>query len=284
MKKLLFSFAAASMMLACSSSQSSLSNAQSGPSEDSKLSAVLWQQTSAEYEALCHQAFNAAAYRLAIISNSGLDVIDQETGAAIVDQSSPNKKMAIVMDLDETVLDNSPYNGWLIENNKTYNAESWTEWCNLAKAELVPGALEFIEKAKNQGIKIMYISNRSVDDLEATISNLQNSGITVDRSNVLLKTENSEKIKRREQVMGSYNIVMLIGDNLADFTDAFDQELSINERKVLIEKYRNDFGKKFIVLPNVMYGDWENTLKSNNNSDYIQNYNAYGLKKYIKTY
>jgi len=284
MKKLLFSFAAASMMLACSSSQSSLSNAQSGPSEDSKLSTVLWQQTSAEYEALCHQAFNAAAYRLAIISNSGLDVIDQETGAAIVDQSSPNKKMAIVMDLDETVLDNSPYNGWLIENNKTYNAESWTEWCNLAKAELVPGALEFIEKSKNQGIKIMYISNRSVDDLEATISNLQNSGITVDRSDVLLKTENSEKIKRREQVMGSYNIVMLIGDNLADFTDAFDQELSINERKVLIEKYRNDFGKKFIVLPNVMYGDWENTLKSNNNSDYIQNYNAYGLKKYIKTF
>jgi len=284
MKKLLFSFAAASMMLACSSSQSSLSNAQSGPSEDSKLSAVLWQQTSAEYEALCHQAFNAAAYRLAIISNSGLDVIDQETGAAIVDQSSPNKKMAIVMDLDETVLDNSPYNGWLIENNKTYNAESWTEWCNLAKAELVPGALEFIEKSKNQGIKIMYISNRSVDDLEATISNLQNSGITVDRSDVLLKTENSEKIKRREQVMGSYNIVMLIGDNLADFTDAFDQELSINKRKVLIEKYRNDFGKKFIVLPNVMYGDWENTLKSNNNSDYIQNYNAYGLKKYIKTF
>ena len=192
--------------------------------------------------------------------------------------------MAIVMDLDETVLDNSPYNGWLIENNKTYNAESWTEWCNLAKAELVPGALEFIEKSKNQGIKIMYISNRSVDDLEATISNLQNSGITVDRSDVLLKTENSEKIKRREQVMGSYNIVMLIGDNLADFTDAFDQELSINERKVLIEKYRNDFGKKFIVLPNVMYGDWENTLKSNNNSDYIQNYNAYGLKKYIKTF
>jgi len=188
------------------------------------------------------------------------------------------------MDLDETVLDNSPYNGWLIENNKTYNAESWTEWCNLAKAELVPGALEFIEKSKNQGIKIMYISNRSVDDLEATISNLQNSGITVDRSDVLLKTENSEKIKRREQVMGSYNIVMLIGDNLADFTDAFDQKLSINERKVLIEKYRNDFGKKFIVLPNVMYGDWENTLKSNNNSDYIQNYNAYGLKKYIKTF
>ena len=146
MKKLLFSFAAASMMLACSSSQSTLSNAQSGATEDSKLSAVLWQQTSAEYEALCHQAFNVATYRLNIINNSDLDVIDQETGAAMVDQTSPNKKMAIVMDLDETVLDNSPYNGWLIENNKTYNVESWTEWCNIAKAELVPGALEFIEK------------------------------------------------------------------------------------------------------------------------------------------
>ncbi|MDA9312961.1 5'-nucleotidase, lipoprotein e(P4) family [Vicingaceae bacterium] len=284
MKKLLFSFAATSMMLSCSSSQSTLSNAQSGATEDSKLSAVLWQQTSAEYEALCHQAFNVATYRLNIINNSDLDVIDQETGAAMVDQTSPNKKMAIVMDLDETVLDNSPYNGWLIENNKTYNVESWTEWCNIAKAELVPGALEFIEKATNQSIKIMYISNRSIDDLEATIANLKNAGITVNRSDVLLKSNDSKKIERREKVMSKYNIVILIGDNLADFTDGFDEELSINERKALIEKYRNQFGKKFIVLPNVMYGEWENTLKSNNNSDYIQNYNAYGLKKYIKTF
>ena len=284
MKKLLFSFAATSMMLSCSSSQSTLSNAQSGATEDSKLSAVLWQQTSAEYEALCHQAFNVATYRLNIINNSDLDVIDQETGAAMVDQTSPNKKMAIVMDLDETVLDNSPYNGWLIENNKTYNVESWTEWCNIAKAELVPGALEFIEKATNQSIKIMYISNRSIDDLEATIANLKNAGITVNRSDVLLKSNDSKKIERRKKVMSKYNIVILIGDNLADFTDGFDEELSINERKALIEKYRNQFGKKFIVLPNVMYGEWENTLKSNNNSDYIQNYNAYGLKKYIKTF
>ena len=284
MKKLLFSFAATSMMLSCSSSQSTLSNAQSGATEDSKLSAVLWQQTSAEYEALCHQAFNVATYRLNIINNSDLDVIDQETGAAMVDQTSPNKKMAIVMDLDETVLDNSPYNGWLIENNKTYNVESWTEWCNIAKAELVPGALEFIEKATNQSIKIMYISNRSIDDLEATITNLKNAGITVNRSDVLLKSNDSKKIERRKKVMSKYNIVILIGDNLADFTDGFDEELSINERKALIEKYRNQFGKKFIVLPNVMYGEWENTLKSNNNSDYIQNYNAYGLKKYIKTF
>ena len=248
------------------------------------MSAVLWQQTAAEYEALCHQAFNAAAYRLNRINNSGLDVIDQETGAVLVDEISSNKKMAIVMDLDETVLDNSPYNGWLIENNKTYNAESWTEWCNNAKAELVPGALEFIQKAINQGVKIIYISNRSIDDLEATIANLQNVGIAVKRSDILLKSNTSKKIERREKVMASYNIVMLIGDNLADFADGFEEELSINERKELIEKYRNEFGKKFIVLPNVMYGEWENTLKSNNNSDYIQNYNAYGLKKYIKTF
>ena len=271
MKKLLFSFAATSMMLSCSSSQSTLSNAQSGATEDSKLSAVLWQQTSAEYDALCYQAFNLAAYRLS-------------TGA-MNDQIAANpKKKAIIMDLDETVINNSPYNGWLIENNKAYSPESWTEWSNLSNAELVPGASEFIDMARGQGLKIIFISNRSIEELESTITNLESKGITVKRSEVLLKTDNSLKTERRESVMTKYAVVMLIGDNLADFTDGFDQDLTIMERKELIVKFRSQFGKKFIVLPNVMYGDWEKTLKSNRNSDYIQNYNAYGLKKYIKSF
>ena len=254
-------------MWSCSSSKSSLSNAESSIAEDSKLSAVLWQQTSAEYEALCYQAFNAAAYRL----RSG--EIDKE--------ESSSKRMAIIMDLDETVLNNSPYNGWLIHNNKTYSKESWTEWSNLAQAGFVPGAIEFIDMATNQGFRVIFISNRSIEELEGTILNLEKAGISVKRSDVLLKTNTSSKIARRKQVLANYNIYMLIGDNLADFSDSFAEELSIYQRKELIEKFKKKFGKKFIILPNVMYGDWEKTLK-NNNSDYIQNNDAIGLKKYIK--
>tara|TARA_B110000503_G_C7087509_1_gene387979 strand:- start:117 stop:932 length:816 start_codon:yes stop_codon:yes gene_type:complete len=271
MKKLLFSLVTASMMLSCSNSKSTLSKVERSISEDSKLSAVLWQQTSAEYEALCYQAFNAASDYLSLVDNDGLE--------------ASSKKKAIVMDLDETVLDNSPYNGWLIENNKSYSDETWREWCMFEKAEFVPGAADFIDLATNRGFKIIFISNRSAEDLEVTINNLEKEGIAVNQSDVLLKTSSSSKIERREKVFVDYNVVMLIGDNLADFNDQFDEaELNINQRKELIDKFKGQFGKKFIVLPNVMYGDWENTLKSNNNSDYIQNYNAYGLKKYIKTF
>lgn len=257
-------------MLSCSNSKSMLSKVESTIAEDSKLSAVLWQQTSAEYEALCYQAFNAASYRLSTGDNDALD--------------ASSKKKAIVMDLDETVLDNSPYNGWMIENNKSYSEETWREWCMLEKAEFVPGAADFIDLATNKGFKIIFISNRSIEDMEVTIYNLEKGGIAVNRSDILLKTSSSSKIERREKVFTEYNVVMLIGDNLADFNDQFDEELNINQRKELIDKFKSQFGIFFIVLPNVMYGDWENTLKSNNNSDYIQNYNAYGLKKYIKTF
>jgi len=267
MKKLLFSLATVSMMWSCSGSKSSLSFAESTLSENSKLSAILWQQTAAEYDALCYQAFNLATNRVESMA------MDQ--------MASNSNKMAIVMDLDETVLDNSPFNGWLIHNNKTYTQENWTEWTSQASAAFVPGAVEFIEMATNQGFKIIYISNRTIEELEITISNLGKAGIVVSPSDVMLKTETSSKIDRRDKVLSSYEIFMLIGDNLADFNDQFDQDLNINRRKELTVKFRNEFGSKFIVLPNVMYGNWEKALK-NNNSDYIQNNDAIGLKKYIK--
>ena len=270
MKKILFTLVSASLMVACSSSKSSLSKAESTISENSKLSAVLWQQTSAEYEALCYQAFNAATYRMETTN---------------IDDSDGNiQKMAIVMDLDETVINNSPYNGWLIENNQEYSESSWREWTNSSKAELIPGAREFIVAAQNKGFKIVFISNRSIEELEPTVINLNNSGVEVDISDFLLKTGSSSKTDRRQKVLAQFKIFMLIGDNLADFNDAFDMELNIFERKELVAKYSGRFGSRFIVLPNVMYGNWENALKQKRNDASIQNDNAYGLRKYIKTF
>ncbi len=253
-------------MWSCSSSKS-LSTAESSIAENSKISAVLWQQTSAEYDALCYQAFNVATHRL----NSG-DMGNMDVNS---------KKLAIIMDLDETVLNNSPFNGWLIHNNKTYSPANWMEWSSLAKAEFVPGAIEFMQIAMNQGFKIFFISNRTVQELDFTIANLEKAGIIVNPPDVMLKTNSSSKAERRENVLSNYRVYMLIGDNLADFHNIFENDLSISERKNNALKFRNKFGSKFIVLPNTMYGGWEKALK-NSNSDYIQNSNSNGLKKYIK--
>lgn len=232
------------LLFACSASQyagggqSSLTNP--------ALNAVLWQQTSAEYDALCYQAFNTASSSL----------------KEIIERGEFEKSPMVILDLDETVIDNSPYNGKLVLENTEYSKESWKSWVNKREANLVPGALEFIQFAKQNGAKIGYISNRSVDDLEATMALMQRKGIDCGPRDFKLKSESSSKSKRRYQFDEVASIVMLIGDNLADFDDVFDQEgLSVTQRMGHTEALKDKFGKKFIILPNVMYGNWQKALE-----------------------
>lgn len=233
------------VLYACSSVKETSGSSSTSSSGDSKESAVLWQQTSAEYTALCYQAFNAAK---SYLTTSGEDI---KAGSA---------NTAIVMDLDETVLDNSPYNGYLINKGENYSRNSWKEWTDRAEAELIPGVLEFIQFARDRGFPIYFISNRREDELDATIQNLQRKGIEIDSRRVFLRREDRSKSKRREKVMAMNGIVMLIGDNLADFDDLFEEQLSVSMRKDLVYKNQEKFGRKFIILPNAMYGDWERTL------------------------
>lgn len=271
MKKILLSVVSVSLIWACSGSKQTASNlvSQNSNSEDAKVSAVVWQQTSAEYEALCYQAFNIASARL--------------TSSNLYDDSSTGREFAIVMDLDETVLNNSPYNGWLIQNNKSYSKESWKEWSGQVNAAFIPGAIEFIEAARHHGFKVFFISNRTEEELENTVANLEKGGIIVDPSDVLLKSTTSSKSERRQNVLSTYDIFMLIGDNLADFDDQFEKELSATQRKQLAESFKESFGYKFIVLPNTIYGDWEKALEVENSDDY-RNDNANGLKRFVRGY
>ena len=130
--------------------------------------AIYWQQNSAEYEALCYQAFNAAQAYL----NQFLDGFNPNG-----DEISNDKKKAIIMDLDETVFNNSPYNGYLVKNNLIYTPETWRDWTIQTSAELVPGAAEFIKGAIDAGIEIFFISNRSQAELPYTIQNLVDKGV-----------------------------------------------------------------------------------------------------------
>jgi 5'-nucleotidase (lipoprotein e(P4) family) len=208
-----------------------------------KILPVLFQQQAAEYRALCYQAFNIASLRIEKVRKKR--------------KSLP---LAIITDVDETVLDNSKSEAQWILEGKSYSDALWKEWTDKSVATLVPGALEFLHLAKKKGIEIFYVSNRDTTEVNSTVLNLKNlNAPNADAQHMIFKIDKSTKEPRRQMVMQKYNVIMLIGDNLNDFTTLFESKNSV-ERKLEVDKVREEWGRKFIVLPNVMYGEWESAL------------------------
>ena len=204
---------------------------------------VLWAQTAAEARALYYQAFNVARFRLD-------EALESETDG---------KTLAVVVDLDETVLDNSPCFAEMVKTDGMYG-NCWLEWVDLAEAEALPGAGEFLDYAESQGVEVFYVSNRFEAQREATMDSLVSVGFPyVDDDHVLLREAESSKESRRQTVAGSCEIVLLIGDNLNDFTDVFE-DTPVPERAAEVDALRDEFGSRFIVLPNSMCGDWEDAV------------------------
>ncbi|QCX38552.1 5'-nucleotidase, lipoprotein e(P4) family [Aureibaculum algae] len=239
------------------------------PLREYSIQAVLWQQNAAEYRALAYQAFNLAQLQLDNI---------------IANNKEPKKPLAIVTDIDETLLDNSPYSGKQIELDEEYTSLRWAEWVKLKKAEAIPGALQFFNYAKSKGVEVFYISNRSVKQKNETIENLVLKGFPfADNAHVLLKDETSGKEPRRLLVQENFEIVLLIGDNLSDFSETFENS-STAVRNNKVDSLKSIFGTTFIVLPNPMYGDWETKGIMEGKYDWT-NFQKDSLRvKKIKTY
>ncbi|NCI45444.1 5'-nucleotidase, lipoprotein e(P4) family [Sediminibacterium soli] len=209
---------------------------------DRKLLPVLWQQYAAEYRALCYQAFNIATERIARV------------------KKKRRGRLAIVTDIDETLLDNSYSEAQLLKEGKSYSQADWKRWTDLSAATEVPGASEFLRFAKDRGISIFYISNRDTSETESTIRNLQKLRFPdADREHMLLLQNTSSKESRRQTVQQTHRIVMLLGDNLNDFARAFEKA-DIRQRFLETDTARAEWGRRFIVLPNATYGEWENAL------------------------
>lgn len=205
--------------------------------------AVAWYQTSGEFRALCYQAFNTAKIH-----------VDSETS-----KNNGTVKRAIVVDIDETMLDNSPYEAANVLNNFGY-PEKWSAWTLSAKAKAIPGAVDFMNYAVSKGIDVFYISNRKEEERKATVENLKALGFPqADDAHLLLRTTTSNKEDRRKKVMETHQIIMLVGDNLNDFNNSFEKK-NIEEKFKLVDQSQTDFGIKYIVLPNPMYGDWEGSI------------------------
>ena len=215
---------------------------------DYLMMATLFQQRAAEKRALSYQAYNTATLML----NNALK------------SARLTKKLAVVVDIDETVLDNSPFEAKSILENSDYPTY-WKEWCELATARPIAGAVEFLTYAESQGVDVFYITNRKIALKDATLKNLQEKGFPfADEQHLLMKTTTSNKKPRREIVEKDHHIVLLVGDNLGDFLHDFDG-ITNQRRYSLTDSLKNEFGNRFIMLPNPMYGGWVNELINNNN-------------------
>lgn len=217
-----------------------------------QVGAVLYMQKAAEYRALCYQAFNTA--------QMFLDTDFEKKNLKKLPKDERKKPRAIVVDVDETVLDNSPSQAYGIVNKKPFNLPDWYAWGEKRSAKAIPGAVDFLNYAVSKGVKIFYISNRDEVQKQATIDNLKAVGFQdVANENVMLRTTESAKGARRQTISAKYRIVMLVGDNLNDLSSDFERK-SVADRYSEVEKSRKLFGAKYIVLPNAMYGDWENAI------------------------
>jgi 5'-nucleotidase (lipoprotein e(P4) family) len=226
--------------------------------------AVAWYQTSAECKALYLQGYNVARQNL-----------DQ----SLTQQT--DKPRAIILDLDETVFDNSPYNAYCALHD-IQAPKYMSDWMKSAQAKTVPGAKDFLNYADQNGVQIYYISDRSDDLLNATKKNLEKDGLPqASKDHILLKSK-SDKTKeaRRQSVEKDHDVIMFFGDSLTDFNDP--QKATVKGRYDDVMQNANQFGSKYIILPCPMYGGWEGAFY---NGDYnISNKKKTELRKSHLTY
>ncbi len=220
-----------------------------------QVAATLFMQHSGEYRALCFQAFN--------IAKLFLDKDFEKKSVKMLPKIERKRPRAIVVDIDETVLDNSPAQAYNIKNRLPFVLKNWYEWGEMRSAKAIPGSLDFLKYANGKGVKIFYVSNRDEVQKQATIDNLKSVGFPdATAETVLLRQTESSKTTRRTAISQNYRIVILAGDNLNDLSEVFEKK-SVAERFMEVDKTRELYGNKFIVLPNAMYGAWEDSIYDN---------------------
>ena len=211
---------------------------------------TLWYQNAAEVDALYQQGYNVATNKLK-------ELLKQPT----------DKPYSIVLDIDETVLSNIPFQVKMIKDGTAFNPKLWDEWVQKAEATPVAGAKEFLQFADKNKVQIYYISDRTDAQVDATIKNLEAQGLPVQGRDHLMFKKEGDKSKegRRQEVLKHTNLVMLFGDNLVDFAEFSTK--SEADRDKMFEQLKAEFGDKFIIFPNPMYGSWESAVYQGEKKD-----------------
>jgi len=213
-------------------------------------------QTAAEYWAIASAAYRGAQVTLeeSLRDTSWTASLEQGSGY----ESRPG---AVIFDLDETVLDNSPFQAQLVLERTVYQSAMWEAWVNEMAAGLVPGSKDFIAFAEGKGIRTFYVTNRTVGEQDKTLKNLAALGISASDATVLCVGENgwtSDKTPRRAEIAKTHRVLLLVGDDMNDFVSTAN--LSPLQRVALAQTHSRFWGKAWVLLPNPLYGSWERAL------------------------
>ena len=228
----------------------------SGPATHESVNATLWNQTAAEYIANSTQAYRVAAGNLdlALADTQWTAALEQRTGYS-------GLPPAVVMDIDETVLDNSRYNARIVREYGEYTQETFTEWCEESAAPPIPGAKMFVDHAVARGVTVIYYSRRIEQLRDCTTRNLLALGFPLPDQRYLLLNDKQPATRKghlRGELAKRFRILLLVGDDLEDFVAGSKADPA--SRRALANRYAERWGRQWIILPNPMYGTWETSL------------------------
>lgn len=230
-----------------------------------KIGATLWMQSATEYEAAATGSFNIAIQQMErALADPDWDALPRNEREGLPFAGLPP---AVIVDADETMIDNSAFTARSIRDGAEYDPKRWQAWVDERKARAVPGALAFARRAAELGVTIYYVTNRSHEgEFAGTADNLRALGfpIAADNANLVLmgdpRAPEHEKGTRRQWIGARHRVLLMLGDNLGDFVDGF--RTSVEARSALVAPYRDWWGQRWIMLPNPAYGSWESAIKA----------------------
>jgi 5'-nucleotidase (lipoprotein e(P4) family) len=240
--------------------------AQTPPADDS-LNATVWFQTSVERDLVFREIYRAAGEHLqAALADKRWDALPKE------DRGNDPRALppAIIVDVDETVLDNSPSQVRQIRSGRGFDEAAWGAWVEERKAKALPGAAEFLTAAARRGVTVFYISNRDASLAAATVDNLRKAGFPIADDTQFLglgtvvegcEQHGSEKSCRRQRVGRTHRVLMQFGDQVGDFVRIVAN--TPDGRRAAAAPYLDWIGQRWWVLPNPVYGSWEPALFDN---------------------
>lgn len=230
--------------------------------QEQSMLGVLFVQTSPEFAANNIQTYKIATSKIdiALKDKSWTAALEQGTNFS-------DKPPAIIVDVDETVLDNSAHQARAILGGFSYPT-GWLEWGNQASAPAVAGVKDFLNYADSKGVTIFYVTNRVSELRKSTIENIIKLGLPFDESAnpLMMKGENgwgSEKTSRRTLIAKEYRIILMAGDQITDFISLEESSVSMDARLQLSSKYEEMWGEKWFMITNPMYGKWEGAIYNN---------------------
>lgn len=231
------------------------------PPADERLHSTLWVQTSAEYAVASLQVYALAA------AQADAAIADPEwTALPDVQSREPGLPVAVITDVDETILDNSAFTARNILADRQYTGEAWDRWVSEQRADAVPGAVRYLDwLATQRGVTVFYVTRRKSIHEAATRGNLAKLGFplsaTVDT--LLMDDERpdwgSHKNTRRREIANRYRVIQVFGDNLSDFMDL----PATASPEIRLQRARENepmWGTRWFLIPNPIYGDWETSL------------------------